>query len=42
MAAHALGISLGCRVIRAHDVRGTKKIAAVLAAIHHEHRERLR
>jgi dihydropteroate synthase len=33
LAAHALGISLGCRIIRAHDVRGTKRVGAVLAAI---------
>jgi dihydropteroate synthase len=32
-AAHALGIALGCRVLRAHDVRGARRTAAVLAAI---------
>jgi len=32
-AAHALGIALGCRVLRAHDVRGARRVAAVLAAI---------
>jgi dihydropteroate synthase len=33
LAAHALGISLGCRIVRAHDVKGTKRVCAVLAAI---------
>lgn len=32
-AAHALGIALGCRVLRAHDVRGARRTAAVLAAL---------
>ena len=32
-AAHALGIALGCRVLRAHDVRGARRTAAVMAAI---------
>jgi dihydropteroate synthase len=32
-AAHALGIALGCRVLRAHDVRGARRTAAVVAAI---------
>jgi dihydropteroate synthase len=32
-AAHALGISLGCRVIRAHDVRGTCRVRDILGAI---------
>jgi dihydropteroate synthase len=32
-AAHALGISLGCRVVRAHDVRGTCRVRDMLAAI---------
>jgi dihydropteroate synthase len=32
-AAHALGIALGCRVLRAHDVRGARRTADVLAAI---------
>jgi dihydropteroate synthase len=36
-AAHALGISLGCRVLRAHDVRGARRVADVLAAVS-EHR----
>lgn len=32
-AAHALGIALGARVLRAHDVRGARRIADVMAAI---------
>jgi len=32
-AAHALGIALGCRGLRAHDVRGARRTAAVLAAV---------
>jgi dihydropteroate synthase len=33
MAAHALGVALGCRVLRAHDVRAARRVADVLAAI---------
>ena len=33
MAAHALGIALGCRVLRAHDVRNGRRVADVMAAI---------
>jgi len=32
-AAHALGVALGCRVLRAHDVRGTCRVRDMLAAI---------
>jgi dihydropteroate synthase len=32
-AAHALGIALGCRILRAHDVRGARRTADVLAAV---------
>jgi dihydropteroate synthase len=32
-AAHALGISLGCRIVRAHDVRGTCRVRDTIAAI---------
>jgi dihydropteroate synthase len=32
-AAHALGIALGCRILRAHDVRGARRTADVIAAI---------
>jgi dihydropteroate synthase len=33
MAAHALGIALGCRILRAHDVRNGRRVADVMAAI---------
>ena len=33
MAAHALGVALGCRVLRAHDVRSARRVADVVAAI---------
>jgi dihydropteroate synthase len=33
LAAAALGITLGCRIIRAHDVKGTRQVCDVLAAI---------
>jgi dihydropteroate synthase len=33
LAAHALGVALGCRVLRAHDVRGTRRAADVVSAI---------
>jgi dihydropteroate synthase len=33
VSAHALGIALGCRVVRAHDVRGTCRARDMLAAI---------
>jgi dihydropteroate synthase len=33
LAAAALGIAGGCRVIRAHDVRGTRRVCDVMAAI---------
>jgi dihydropteroate synthase len=32
-SAHALGIALGCRVVRAHDVRGTCRVRDMAAAI---------
>ncbi|HEV8116632.1 MAG TPA: dihydropteroate synthase, partial [Acidimicrobiales bacterium] len=32
-AAHALGISRGCRLVRVHDVRGARRVAAVLEAL---------
>ncbi|MEI7887486.1 MAG: dihydropteroate synthase [Actinomycetes bacterium] len=32
-AAHALGISKGCRVLRAHDVVGARRTADILAAL---------
>jgi dihydropteroate synthase len=33
LAATALGVIDGCRVVRAHDVRGTKRVCATVAAI---------
>ncbi len=33
MAAHALGVALGCRVLRAHDVKAARRVADVVAAI---------
>jgi dihydropteroate synthase len=33
IAAAALGISLGCRVIRVHDVQGTRRVRDVLEAV---------
>jgi dihydropteroate synthase len=32
-AAHALGILGGCRILRAHDVKGAKRVADVMAAV---------
>ena len=32
-AAHALGIALGCRILRAHDVRGARRLSDTMAAI---------
>ena len=33
LAAAALGVSLGCRILRVHDVAGTRRVRDVLAAI---------
>ena len=33
LAAHALGVGLGCRVLRAHDVAGTRRVADFMSAI---------
>ena len=33
LAAAALGVTLGCRIVRAHDVRGTRRVRDVLAAV---------
>ena len=33
IAAAAVGVSLGCRIVRAHDVRGTRRVCDVLAAV---------
>ena len=31
--AHALGIALGCRILRAHDVRGNRRLADTMSVI---------
>jgi dihydropteroate synthase len=33
LAAHALGVSLGCRIVRAHDVKAARRTCDVLAAV---------
>jgi dihydropteroate synthase len=33
IAAHSLGVSLGCRILRAHDVRSARMIADTVAAV---------
>jgi dihydropteroate synthase len=33
LGAHALGIALGCRVLRAHDVRGNRRLADTMSAV---------
>jgi dihydropteroate synthase len=33
LAAHALGVSLGCRMVRAHDVRAARRVCDTLAAV---------
>ncbi len=33
LAATALGVSLGCRIVRVHDVRGSRQVCDVLAAV---------
>jgi dihydropteroate synthase len=33
VAAHALGIALGCRVLRAHDVAAARRVADTMAAV---------
>jgi dihydropteroate synthase len=33
LAAHALGVSLGCRILRAHDVRAARRVCDIIAAI---------
>lgn len=33
IGAHALGIALGCKVLRAHDVTGAVRVADVMAAV---------
>jgi dihydropteroate synthase len=33
LAAAALGVARGCRIVRAHDVKGTARVCAVVAAV---------
>ena len=33
LAAHALGVSLGCRIVRAHDVKAARRVCDSLAAV---------
>lgn len=33
LAAHAIGIAMGCRVLRSHDVRSSRRVADTLAAL---------
>jgi dihydropteroate synthase len=33
LGAAALGVTLGCRLVRAHDVRGTRRVCDLLAAV---------
>lgn len=33
LAAHALGVSLGCRILRSHDVSGSRRVADTVGAI---------
>ncbi|MCY3910671.1 MAG: dihydropteroate synthase, partial [bacterium] len=39
LAAHALGVGLGCRILRAHDVAGTRRVADFMSAILQHQRE---
>jgi len=36
--AHALGIALGCRILRAHDVKGNRRLADTMSTILHYRR----
>ena len=33
VAAHSLGVALGCRILRAHDVRAARRVVDTLAAV---------
>jgi dihydropteroate synthase len=33
LAAHSLGVSLGCRILRAHDVRSARRVAETIASV---------
>jgi dihydropteroate synthase len=36
--AHALGVALGCRILRAHDVKGNRRLADTMSTILHYRR----
>jgi dihydropteroate synthase len=42
LAAHALGVTLGCRILRSHDVAGSRRVADALAAVLEARDERRR
>ena len=42
LAAHALGVGLGARILRAHDVAGTRRVADFMSAILERQRENRR
>jgi dihydropteroate synthase len=37
LGAAALGVTLGCRIVRAHDVRGTRRVCDLLSAVMEHH-----
>lgn len=39
LAAHAFGVGLGCRILRAHDVAGTRRVADFMSALLQHQRE---
>ena len=41
LGAHALGIALGCRVLRAHDVTGSRRVADMMSAMLQNRRSRV-
>ena len=41
LAAHALGVALGCRILRSHDVAGSRRVADTMAAVLEARAERL-
>ena len=42
LAAHALGVALGCRILRSHDVAGSRRVADSVAAVLEARDERRR
>ncbi|NNF56391.1 MAG: dihydropteroate synthase [Acidimicrobiales bacterium] len=39
IASHAVGITKGCRILRAHDVKGSRRVADIMAEILHRKAE---